>query len=111
MRRVFLSVSVALMLTGCGLFDGSSSKRILFDGQYFRGSAKAVDRDDRRYFESTAKPVSRSLEGARAAVAYHATRYCIRWFGISDVAWDTDPQAEVVPVENDTLTLRGTCLE
>lgn len=113
MRGQILICAASLVLTGCSaLFDGTRREnRVYFDDVYFRGSAKAADKSDRRNFVSTARPVSRSPAGAREAVVYHATKYCIRWFGISEIAWETDPKAEAVPIENDTIELRGTCVE
>lgn len=113
MRALILICAATLALTGCSsLFDGTRREnRVYFDNVYFRGAAKAVDKADRRNFVSTARPVSRSPAGAREAVAYHATKYCIRWFGVSEITWETDPKAEVVPIENDTIELRGTCVE
>lgn len=114
MRGLVLLICASLALPGCsGIFGGGSgaSKKVTFDGQRFRGSAKAVDRADRSVFIATAGPVSRSPEGAREAVRYEGTRYCIRWFGISDIDWEIDPDAETLPVQNDKAVLKGKCVE
>ncbi|TNF22004.1 MAG: hypothetical protein EP318_05140 [Rhodobacteraceae bacterium] len=113
MRVKILLCAATLALAACSsLIDGTRREnRVYFDDVYFRGAAKAVDKADRRNFVSTARPVSRSPAGAREAVVYHATKYCIRWFGISEIAWETDPKAEGLPVVNDTIEVRGTCVE
>lgn len=108
---ILLLLAMTTALSACG--TNHADRRIRFDGEIFRGNAKAQDRADRRAFVATAGPVSRSLEGARQAVSYEATKYCIKWFGISDVAWEIDPQADAaaLPMDNDKLVLRGTCVE
>lgn len=109
MRATFLILLATMTLTACG--KNYSDRRIRFDGEIFRGSAKPVNRSDRRDFVATAGPVSRSLAGAREAVRYEGTKYCIRWFGISDIDWEIDPQAEadLLPIDKDKITLNGTC--
>lgn len=110
--RVILCLLVSTMvLSACGKNYGD--RRVRFDGEVFRGNAKALDRADRRGFVATAGPVSRSLKGAREAVRYEGTKYCIRWFGVSDIDWVVDPLAEgaTLPIDNDKIILRGTCVE
>lgn len=102
-------LAVALISAVLGCSRGESS-RITFDGESFRASAKPLDRSDRAVFDVTVRQVSKSVEGAREAAAYEATRYCIRWFGLSDVAWQVGPDTDPLPVANNTLTLRGRCL-
>ena len=109
MRATIVILLATMALTACG--KTYTDKRIRFDGEIFRGSAKAVDKKDRRAFVATAGPVSKSLEGAREAVRYEGTKYCIKWFGISDIDWEIDPQAETVPIDNDKIVLNGTCAE
>jgi hypothetical protein len=109
-RGLVVLTCVALTLTACGR---TVDKRIRFDDQIFRGNAKAIDRADKRYFVATAGPVSRSLEGAREALRYEGTKYCIKHFGISDIEWDVDPQAEAtaLPIADDKLVIKGHCVE
>ena len=85
--------------------------RIAFDGVFFRSDAKRLDRENRERFEVTVRPVSQSLEGARAAGAYEATRYCIENFGTSDIIWVYGPDGEAgtLRIANDRLTLEGAC--
>ncbi|MGY3439551.1 MULTISPECIES: hypothetical protein [unclassified Marinovum] len=109
MRALILLLSTTLVLAAC---DGSADgKRITFDGEIFRGSAKPVDRADRRDFIATAGPVSRSEVGVREAVRYEGTQYCIRWFGVSDIDWQVDPQAETLPRNGNKVVLQGRCVE
>ena len=51
------------------------------------------------------------MVGAREAVQYQGTRYCILNFGVSDIAWEISPEAEELPMENDRIVLKGRCLE
>lgn len=104
---VALMLIAALMLSACG---GKKADRIAFDGQYFRATAKKTDKQ-RLNFQVTVRPVSASLEGARAAGRYEATRYCVGNFGTSDVDWVDGPDAEDgrLRVSGDSLLLVGTC--
>ena len=106
MRKIVVLLCL-IGVAGCG----KSTGQVTFDGQVFRGSAKAVDRADRSVFDATVRGVSKSEAGAREAVAYEATRYCIERFGVSDVEWEISPDAEDLPIDNDVLTLRGRCIE
>ncbi|MFL4470839.1 hypothetical protein ACERZ8_13450 [Tateyamaria armeniaca] len=105
---VALLLIAALMLSACS--GERKADRIAFDGQFFRASAKKVDRE-RLDFEVTVRPVSASLEGARAAGAYEATRYCVGNFGTSDIEWTNGPDGEdgTLRIANDRLLLLGTC--
>lgn len=98
----------ALLLSACS--GQKKADRVTFDGHLFRASAKKVDKQ-RFDFEVTVRPVSASLEGARNAGRYEATRYCIGNFGSSEVAWTDGPDAEDgrLRVSNDSLLLRGRC--
>ncbi|WP_299725153.1 hypothetical protein [uncultured Tateyamaria sp.] len=102
-----LMLIAVLLLSAC---NGRKADRIAFDGQFFRASAKKVDKQ-RLDFEVTVRPVSASLEGARAAGAYEATRYCVGNFGTSDIDWTDGPDGEdgTLRISNDRLLLTGTC--
>ncbi len=110
LRALVILTCLAVTLSACGK---NADKRIRFDGEIFRGNAKATDKADRTYFIATAGPVSKSLEGAREALRYEGTKYCIKWFGISDIDWDVDPQAEAtaLPIDGDKLIIKGRCAE
>lgn len=97
----------ALMLSAC---SGRKADRVAFDGVFFRSTAGKVDKQVDQ-FEITVSPASASIDGAREAGRYEATRYCIRNFGTSDVAWTEGPDAEdgTLTIANDRLILRGTC--
>ena len=85
------------------------SNAIPFDGEYFRATAKSVDRQARETFDVVVRQVSKSEDGARQAAAHEATRYCIRWFGRSDLVWDVAPDDPALVIEDDRLTAQGTC--
>ncbi|MCH2164647.1 MAG: hypothetical protein MK098_08340 [Marinovum sp.] len=105
--KIGVPLIVGLTLAACG----DESRNMTFDGERFRGGAKAVDRKDRSEFIATVRQVAKSEDGARQAIAYQATKYCIRWFGHSVVEWDTPPDSEILPISNDVLTLTGRCVE
>ena len=109
---VTLGLCAAVVMTtaaGCSRLKKDDGLR--FDGQRMRISAKKVDKDDRSVFIASAAPVSRSLEGARGAVHYGGTQYCIENFGTSTIKWEIAPDAEEAAsqVDRDTLALKGQC--
>ena len=99
----------ALLLTACA---ERRADRVAFDGVFFRSTSDNVEKD-RVEFVVGVSPVSASLEGARDAGRYEATRYCIDNFGSSDVTWIEGPDAEdgTLRISGDKLVLRGTCLD
>jgi hypothetical protein len=105
MMRIACLGLLILTLVACG----RGPNRLPFDDQYFRATAKPVERGEREVFEVVVRQASKSETGARQAAAHEATGYCIRWFGRSDIDWITDPADEAVRIENDLLTVRGTC--
>lgn len=105
MRRAALLLGLALTVAACG----RGQTAVPFDGIYFRANAKAVERSARETFVVTVRRASRSEEGARQAAAHEATRYCIRWFGRSDIEWAVAPDDPANGIEDDRLTARGTC--
>ena len=109
MRKAVMIGMLALAVAGCSRNNGRDE--ILFDGQRFRGSAKAVERADRQVFVASARPVSASLEGAAQAAAYEAVRHCLRYFGTSDIDWITGPDsiATAPVIDGDALQLQGSC--
>ena len=106
MARSLILLCLLVSVAACGARrDG----RLPFDGQYFRASASPLDRADRAEFEVIVRQASKSESGARQAAAHEATAYCIRWFGRSDVAWQVAPDDEALRIQEDRLTVRGTC--
>lgn len=97
----------ALLLSAC---NERRADKVAFDGVFFRSTASKVDKQ-RDVFEITVSPASSSIEGAREAGRYEATRYCIANFGTSDVVWTEGPDAEdgTLRIANDRLILTGTC--
>jgi len=102
---------VGLVLAGAGCNNSLlwNQEAVRFDGIEFRQKSAAVDRKTPKQFEVSVRPVSASLDGAREAAKYEATRYCITKYGNSDLKWETDPDGEALPVRDDTLILRGRC--
>ena len=108
MRFIVLLLMTALALTACGPDEDD----ILFDGQFFRAKIDS-DRGSREVFTVSVQPVSASLLGAREAARYEATVYCVNRYGSSAIGWEVGPDApdEALPIQNDTLFLKGTCPE
>lgn len=116
--RLIGILAMALVLSGCaGVRDrvsniASGGTDVRFEGERFRGRASG-DRDDRLLFTSSVRNASRSVEGAIQAAEYEGTRYCIEMLGTSDISWEVGPDlpADQLYQENDTVTLRGRCVE
>ena len=85
--------------------------RVTFDGMFFPASAKPVDRRDRTQFVATVRRADQSEDAARQAVAYEGVKYCIKWFGISNIDWEIDPGADAFQIDGDTVSANGTCTE
>lgn len=108
MRIIALILICVTALTACQ----KRKDQIAFDGQFFRASASST-REDRTTFDITVRPFSSSPKGALEAGRYQATVYCIKRYGVSAVDWETDPyqDPDTYAVDNDTLELRGRCIE
>lgn len=93
-------------VAGCGV----GSNRISYDGQFFRTSVKAVDKN-RDTFVVKVRDPSKSLLGARQAAHQEGTEYCLRTFGSSAITWDIDPlDEEAQPrIVDGAMTFQGTC--
>lgn len=109
LARTGFALALTAAVAGCGGGGFWNQDPVLFEGVEFRQKSSPVSRDDRRSFEVAVRPVSASLTGAREAGKYEGTRYCIQNFGNSDIKWQIGPDSEVLPVEDDTLTLTGRC--
>lgn len=109
LARTGFALALTAAVAGCGGGGLWNQDPVLFEGVEFRQKSSAVSRNDRRSFQVSVRPVSASMTGAREAGKYEGTRYCIQNFGNSDIKWQIGPNSEVLPVENDTLTLTGRC--
>ena len=106
MKSLVLMAAVAAALAGCA----DPTKRILYDGQFFRTKAKAVDKT-LDTFVLTVKDPGKSLLGARQAAHHEGVRYCVKNFGTSEIIWDIDPldeQSQPRIVDN-AMTFQGKC--
>lgn len=106
MRFAAVLLTAALALTACGPDEDD----ILFEGQFFRAKID-TDRGSRDEFTVLVRPVSASLTGAREAARYEATVYCVNRYGSSAIDWEVGPDAPdaALPIQDDTLFLKGTC--
>lgn len=108
-----LAVSVS-SVSGCsrlGFGSFAKAERTTFDGQRFRGKARATTGKEPVHFVSTVNGVSKSLDGAIAAAEHQGKIHCIKYYGTSDIDWEVGPDTprEALGLENDSVTFMGTC--
>lgn len=105
---ILLLVGALLILSACE----RRSERVLFDGEYFRTKVSKESRDNQQSFSVVVPGISRNFEAARDSGRFAATRYCVNTFGTSDIEWQSGPDddPETLQINNDRLTLLGTCL-
>lgn len=104
MKKILFTIAAIGALAGCQTQD-----RILFDGKYFRTKASKVDKQHDQ-FTVTVRNASQSIEGAREAGRYEATRYCVGKYGSSDIAWAVGPDTPgALRLVDDKLIFRGAC--
>ena len=102
----WIIIASVMALASCG----QNVNNPAFDGKNFRAKLSKVDKQ-RNQFSIAVSPVSQSLEGAREAGRYEATKYCIAQYGSSRVNWINGPDGEegALSVIDDKLQLRGAC--
>ncbi|MEM6482272.1 MAG: hypothetical protein AAF922_13255 [Pseudomonadota bacterium] len=71
-----------------------------------------MDKSDRQNFVVNVPKVARSVNGAREAGRYEATRYCLSNFGTSEILWAIGPDTSDgrLVVEQNDFNFRGTCI-
>ena len=94
MKQIITLIAGAVLLAGCT----AQEDRLAFDGKYFSTNVSKVD-------------AAQSIEGARESARYHATAYCIRNYGSSDINWVVGPDApaESLRLDGGVLTFQGAC--
>ncbi len=107
--HILLIAAVGLSVAGCAKMK--RDKGVLFDGKAFRTKAEQVG-DDRADFVVTVFKASQTLDGAREAGRWAATKYCIKQYGDSGTEWANGgpgaKDAQLV-LRDDTLQFRGRC--
>ncbi|GAW34021.1 hypothetical protein RA2_01066 [Roseovarius sp. A-2] len=107
LRGIGIAAVVIALLASCA----SREERVFFDGNFYPPKSGG-ERSDRRNFTATVKRVSRGVEGAQKAAVHEATRYCLKNFGTSDIAWAGVAEGEIGPVylrSGDRITVEGRC--
>jgi hypothetical protein len=104
----------ALALVALALVAGCADReeRVLFDGNYYPGKVRG-EKDDRRDFTATVRRANAGSEGAQDAAVYEATRYCLKNFGTSEIAWSGAAEGQEGPVyarSGDSLSVTGRCV-
>jgi hypothetical protein len=108
-RYRFIAAAMLGLVFVAGCTDRQD--RVLFEGTYYPGKARA-ERDDRRDFTATVRRAGRGIEGAQKAAVYEATCYCIGSFGTSEITWAGVPEGQEGPVyarSGDRLSVSGRC--
>ncbi|SLN42649.1 hypothetical protein ROJ8625_02089 [Roseivivax jejudonensis] len=103
------ALAALLTLTACA----ETSKRIRFDGEFYRARATAP-RSDRHNFVVSAGPIQRGFEGARQAAFYEGTLHCITHFGSSEIVWAVHPTEDdpsLLTRDGNRIATRGRCIE
>lgn len=103
-----LALIVMAVLAACA----GREEKVLFNGSYYPGKARA-DKVDRRNFTASVRRAGRGIEGAQQAVFYEATRYCLSNFGTSEIEWFGVPAGAEGPAygrSGDTVSVRGRCI-
>ena len=111
------AVGVAVMLSfvlgtaSCGTLKNRKKSEFAFDGIEFKSKVNKVDKDERSHFKVEVRKATQSIEGAKEAGRYAATRYCIEQYGSSKVEWISGPDQEnaTLTVIEDDLWLEGVC--
>lgn len=107
-----LVVLLAVSLSACGIASQRAEKkaRVTFDGYRYKVRLE-TDKDAPENFRVEVAGADQSLDGAREAGAYKATQYCLKQYGLSDIAWVNNPEDPEAPMQldGDTLLLSGTC--
>lgn len=107
---VFKPVFALALLAALAACTDPAKKAPPFDGIYFKAKARAVDKKvTRSVFTVEVKRATQSVEGAREAGRYEATRYCIENYGTSDIIWAVGPDSAALTLAGDALILKGTC--
>lgn len=101
-------------LVATALLAACSDKdmRPVFDGVPFRTKASVVDKKvTRARFEAEVYDVAASPLGAREAMRYAGTTYCIQNYGTSRIDWplDLDDPEVPLPRDGDNAVLQGVC--
>tara|TARA_R110002033_G_scaffold136535_1_gene176020 strand:- start:2953 stop:3279 length:327 start_codon:yes stop_codon:yes gene_type:complete len=106
MKQIITLIAGAVLLAGCT----AQEDRLAFDGKYFSTNVSKVD-GRRDVFTLQVKSAAQSIEGARESARYHATAYCIRNYGSSDINWVVGPDApaESLRLDGGVLTFQGAC--
>jgi hypothetical protein len=101
---IAIAALAVLALAGCE----RQQDRVAFEGQMFRAKAAKIG-DDRAAFTVAVSPVTASVDGARQAGQYEATKYCIKNYGSSRIDWVAGPEAESLTLDGDTALFQGRC--
>lgn len=107
-RRAGLALISLAVLASCT----EREQRVLFEGNYYPGKARA-EKADRRNFTASVRRAGRGANGAQQAVFYEATRYCLDNFGTSEIEWVGVSDGSEGPVyvrSGDTVSVKGRCI-
>lgn len=106
--------ALAVAVVGVALLSACTdrSDRVYFDGNYYPARSDGV-RDDRRNFTASVKRADQGAEGAQMAALHEARRYCVNYFGTSDIDWASGPEGRAGPAfarSGDRVSVSGRCV-
>ncbi len=104
--RPIIALTFFLSFASCG--ERYLDNQVSFDGIRFGSSLKKISGDDLA-FQVIVRNAARSLEGAREAGRYEATKYCIEKLSTSDIDWKISPDADDLVLYSGNLELSGRC--
>jgi hypothetical protein len=101
------ALALAIGLSACAKREAP----VLFDGYAFKAKLSKA-REDKRDFVVTVENAGQSLDGAREAGRYEATKYCMNTRGSSDIDWTAGPDdaEDALQVTDGILTFAGRCI-
>lgn len=120
--RTFCLALAVVGVSSCGLFQGDKDTvEVRSDGdspesvevREVRVRASLAKEKDRRDFTVKVSPFVAIPEQALESGRFKAISYCLGTYGGSDIKWTAGPDhpVEELPVHDDTVTLRGRCIQ
>lgn len=105
MMRTALIITCALGLTACG--EAWQDNRMPFGGIYWSSSLD-VAKETPEDFSIVVKDATQDRDAAKEAGRFEGIKYCVEFFGSSDIDWGQGPDQRLNIVKGD-LYLNGSC--
>lgn len=112
MKAILIALAATVAVSGCSKTRDfiAGREKLAFDGQYFR-STVSPSKEDRAAFAVTVRDAAKSVDGAREAARYEATKYCIEQYGNSRIDWAVGPDSDAAAlvIRDGDLNFNGVC--